>query len=59
VRAYGEVVANFKLGMSERDMGSMIRHAILKYTEDCAPPIATRHPHDGLSCRTHLRSMMR
>jgi len=41
VRAYGEVVANFKLGMSERDMGSMIRHAILKYTEDCAPPIAT------------------
>jgi len=41
VRAYGEVVGNFKLGMSERDMGRMIRHAILEYTEDCAPPIAT------------------
>jgi Xaa-Pro aminopeptidase len=41
VRAYGEVVSNFELGMSERDMGSMIRHAILEYTEDCAPPIAT------------------
>jgi len=41
VRAYGEVVANFRLGMSERDMGRMIRHAILDYTEDCAPPIAT------------------
>jgi Xaa-Pro dipeptidase len=41
VRAYGEVVANFRLGMSERDMGRMIRNAILEYTEDCAPPIAT------------------
>ena len=41
VRAYGEVVANFELGMSERDAGSMIRHAILQYTEDCSPPIAT------------------
>ncbi len=41
VRAYNEVVANFRLGMSERDMGRMIRHAILDYTEDCAPPIAT------------------
>jgi Xaa-Pro dipeptidase len=41
VRAYGEVVANFELGMSERDMGRMIRYAILEYTEDCAPPIAT------------------
>ncbi len=41
VRAYGEVVSNYELGMSERDMGSMIRHAILEYTEDCMPPIAT------------------
>jgi Xaa-Pro aminopeptidase len=41
VRAYGDVVANFELGMSERDMGSLIRHAILDYTEDCMPPIAT------------------
>lgn len=41
VRAYGELVANFELGMSERDMGWMIRNAILKYTEDCMPPIAT------------------
>ncbi len=41
VRAYGEVVSNFELGMSEKDMGSMIRHAILEYTEDCMPPIAT------------------
>ncbi|MEW6440038.1 MAG: Xaa-Pro peptidase family protein [bacterium] len=40
-RAYGEVVANFELGMSERDAGNLIRHAILEYTEDCAPPIAT------------------
>ena len=41
VRAYGEVVANFELGMSERDMGNTLRHAILDYTEDCMPPIAT------------------
>jgi Xaa-Pro aminopeptidase len=41
VRAYGDVVSNFELGMSEKDMGSMIRHAILDYTEDCMPPIAT------------------
>jgi Xaa-Pro aminopeptidase len=41
VRAYGEVISNYELGMSERDMGSMIRHAILEYTEDCMPPIAT------------------
>jgi Xaa-Pro dipeptidase len=41
VRAYNQLVADFRLGMSERDMGRMIRHAILDYTEDCAPPIAT------------------
>ena len=41
VRAYGDVVAAFELGMGERDTGRMIRHAILAYTEDCAPPIAT------------------
>ncbi len=40
-RAYCDVVANFELGMSERDIGRMIRHAILDYTEDCAAPIAT------------------
>jgi Xaa-Pro aminopeptidase len=40
-RAYCEVIANFKLGMSERDVGRLLRHAILDYTEDCAPPIAT------------------
>jgi Xaa-Pro aminopeptidase len=41
VRAYNELVAEFRLGMSERDMGRMLRHSILDYTEDCAPPIAT------------------
>ncbi|MEW6442760.1 MAG: Xaa-Pro peptidase family protein [bacterium] len=40
-RAYGDLVAKFELGMSERDVGSLIRHAILDYTEDCTPPIAT------------------
>jgi Xaa-Pro dipeptidase len=41
VRAYGDVVANFKLGTSEREVGRMIRRAILEYAEDCGPPIAT------------------
>lgn len=41
VRAYGDVLANFELGMNERDMGRMIRRAILEYTDDCTPPIAT------------------
>lgn len=41
VRAYGDVVSRYELGMSERDMGSMLRRAILEHTEDCAPPIAT------------------
>lgn len=41
VRAYNELVADFRLGMSERDMGRMLRHSILEYTEDCAPLIAT------------------
>jgi len=41
VRAYGELAANFRLGMSERDVGRMIRHAILEHTEDCEPLIAT------------------
>jgi Xaa-Pro dipeptidase len=41
VRAYGDVVANFAPGMNERDMGRMLRRAILEYTEDCSPPIAT------------------
>jgi len=41
VRAYGELVAQFELGMSERDVGRLIRHAILDYAEDCMPPIAT------------------
>ncbi len=41
VRAYGDVGASFELGMSERDVASMLRNAILKYTEDCTPPIAT------------------
>lgn len=41
VRAYGDMIANYELGMSERDMGRMIRHAILEYTEDCSSPIAT------------------
>ena len=40
-RAYCDLIANFELGMSERDVGSLIRHAILDYTEDCTPPIAT------------------
>lgn len=41
VRAYGKLTADFRLGMNERDMGRMIRTAILEYTEDCTPPIAT------------------
>ena len=41
VGAYGELVADFRLGMGERDVGRMLRHAILERTEDCAPPIAT------------------
>ena len=40
-RGYGELVANFELGMSERDVGRLIRQAILESTEDCTPPIAT------------------
>jgi Xaa-Pro aminopeptidase len=40
-RGYGELVANFELGMSERDVGRLIRQAILEYAEDCTPPIAT------------------
>jgi len=41
VCAYGEMAANFRLGMTERDAGRMLRHAILEKTEDCSPPIAT------------------
>lgn len=41
VRAYGDFVANFRLGMSERDVARMVRHSILEYTEDCKPIIAT------------------
>jgi Xaa-Pro aminopeptidase len=41
VGAYGEVVSNFRLGMSERDVGNLLRKAILDRTEDCMPPIAT------------------
>jgi Xaa-Pro aminopeptidase len=41
VAAYGEVVSSFQLGMSERDVGRLLRSAILERTEDCTPPIAT------------------
>jgi Xaa-Pro aminopeptidase len=41
VYAYGEVAAEFRLGMTERDAGRMLRNAILEKTEDCSPPIAT------------------
>jgi Xaa-Pro dipeptidase len=41
VGAYGEVVGNFRMGMSERDAGRMLRREILERTEDCMPPIAT------------------
>jgi Xaa-Pro aminopeptidase len=41
VYAYGEVAAEFRLGMSERGAGRMLRNAILEKTEDCSPPIAT------------------
>ena len=41
VSAYGKLVADFRLGMTERDMGRMIRSYILENTEDCMPPIAT------------------
>jgi len=41
IGAYGEVVSRFELGMSEREVGRMLRAAILERTEDCMPPIAT------------------
>lgn len=41
VRAYGEVLAAFEPGMTERDLGRILRNAILDYTEDCTAPIAT------------------
>jgi Xaa-Pro aminopeptidase len=41
VGAYGEVISNFRLGMSEREVGRMLRNAILQRTEDCGAPIAT------------------
>jgi Xaa-Pro aminopeptidase len=41
VGAYGEVAAEFRLGMSERDVGLLLRQSILDRTEDCSPPIAT------------------
>jgi Xaa-Pro aminopeptidase len=41
VGAYGEVVSSFRLGMSERDVGRLLRRTILERTEDCTPPIAT------------------
>lgn len=41
VRAYGDVLGGFELGMSERDVGRLLQTSILKYTEVCEPPIAT------------------
>jgi Xaa-Pro aminopeptidase len=41
IGAYGEVVSLYELGMSEREVGQMLRTAILERTEDCMPPIAT------------------
>jgi Xaa-Pro aminopeptidase len=41
VDAYAEVVSGFRLGMSERDIGRMLRSEILERTDDCTPPIAT------------------
>jgi Xaa-Pro aminopeptidase len=41
VGAYGELIANFRMGMTERDAGRMLRREILERTEDCMPPIAT------------------
>jgi Xaa-Pro aminopeptidase len=40
VDAYPEVLANFRPGMSERDMGRLMRNAVLERTEDCSTPIA-------------------
>jgi Xaa-Pro aminopeptidase len=41
IGAYGEVVSLYELGMSEREVGRMLRTAILERTENCMPPIAT------------------
>jgi Xaa-Pro aminopeptidase/Xaa-Pro dipeptidase len=41
IGAYGEVVSRYELGMSEREVGRMLRTAILERTENCMPPIAT------------------
>ncbi len=39
VRAYGELVANFELGWTERDVGRFIRNKVLEFAEDCPPPL--------------------
>lgn len=41
IGAYGELVSRYELGMSEREVGRMLRTAILERTENCMPPIAT------------------
>ena len=41
VDAYGQFLQEFRVGMSEREVGRRLRHAILERTEDCTPPIAT------------------
>ncbi len=38
VNAYGELIKGFHVGMTERDLGLMVRKSILDYTEDCVAP---------------------
>ena len=41
VGAYGELIGRFRLGMNERDVGLLLRKAILDRTEDCLAPLVT------------------
>jgi Xaa-Pro aminopeptidase len=39
VRAYGELVASFELGWTERDVGRFLRNKVLEFSEDSPPPL--------------------
>jgi len=38
VNAYGDLVRDFHLGMTEKDLGLMVRKSILDQTDDCVAP---------------------
>ena len=39
VRAFGELIANFEIGWTERDVGKFMRNMVLEFSEDCPPPL--------------------